>query len=512
MMSQSLAGSVQTQGIFQGKPCPNDPTSFRGWLTARCDNVKEDIQGSCVGLLWRQCVCFPSPAWFMVYLSPCSQWFQLFLSLFPGPGAPTTLQQRANCMSQLECLLSGMRSALLTVTQLKLRVVFLQDNFIQTPYHSLSDNDLSQMTCSAALGVVAGAVFETLAEAVPALTELQLRGCCWDAATDAFGEFCPLLATLDVQALHVPIIALRSVSKQLPNLSSLRVRNKLASSSCELSLSTYINAVCRAVKYCNRLARLQIILNHGMKISCKNWGLLPASLTHLHLICECDINFRPVSMDQLSFGVQELSLETVPFKKLAALVSRFPNLTSLTSSWSKKLLQLSCPDEDNHKALALLKDTFLIKKLQLNLPQLFISGTCAEIQALLLWMPVNSSIIKVHLELKDNGRLTCLNYLARVFPEISILVLDWEVVDWEDWSLDVEDFKPLAAHLDNLHLPSELPLTTDLLLELSRVLENLSLCEYQESEDVDHHFLQDVMWKMGRNVQFLCDASDDLDD
>ncbi|MEW5316045.1 MAG: hypothetical protein WDW38_007435 [Sanguina aurantia] len=144
-----------------------------------------------------------------------------------------------------------------------------------------------QFTCPNGLAVVSGGVFAILANAVPNLRELNLCGCCWDAAIPSFGLACPHLIQLDFEALSVPVEALMNLPANLPNLTSLGIMNYDAGAADQPQLAAYLDAFLPTTQQCARLANLDIELGEYPSLTCQpdTWALIPTGLQHLCCAC-----------------------------------------------------------------------------------------------------------------------------------------------------------------------------------------------------------------------------------
>lgn len=136
-----------------------------------------------------------------------------------------------------------------------------------------------------------GIVFASLAMAVPKLEALQLLGCCWDAASPAFGASCPRLSSLRIEALHVPMSALQDFGTRLPHLTTLALcyHNDQRNEETEMVFE-YMNAVLSVAQCCSKLTMLDIDFSQRITLECKflSWGLLPQSLWNLRCSCAVD--------------------------------------------------------------------------------------------------------------------------------------------------------------------------------------------------------------------------------
>ncbi|MEW5319234.1 MAG: hypothetical protein WDW38_010399 [Sanguina aurantia] len=231
----------------------------------------------------------------------------MMVTLASGPKTASVSSQRSTCLSQVRCILTGAGEALSGVTTLTL------------------DRRRSTRAQRDGLASMLGAVFSSLAPALPSLQHLRLEGQCWEAALRAFGASCPRLVSLWVAADTVPVAALHGFSTHLPDLESLTICGHGMSDREEDSrITPFLDTALAETRGCARLTSLVLDLP-SMVLRCRrsSWSGLPAGLTRFH--CPCLVRDSP-EFGRLVRRVPRLLLYRCPFSTMLELQDHFPVL------------------------------------------------------------------------------------------------------------------------------------------------------------------------------------------
>lgn len=342
------------------------------------------------------------------------------------------------------------------------------------------------------LGLVSGGVFAMLAAGVPNLRELKLRGCCWDAALSTFGLACPHLIKLDFEALNVPLEALESFGKDLPNLVFVSIMNRVVETSSRRKLGRYLDAFLPTTQQCLQLSRLEIEFKEGTKVACQpdTWALIPADLKHLR--CGCYMEASP-SFDALIRRVPSLSLEVPPCDTLQQIFHEFPILEKVEFlSTCGEAVYVICdgdpPQQDDNNnvddgffdypfKLSDVKQRLLSGRFSLTCHSMSFTGSALEVRDVFQWLPTFSGVGMVEIVFEGNNAPPCMEHVVRLFPRVHQLILGGSFVGRGVWDI-MEALGPLAAlpklGILTLRCP-QLALTLDSLTQLCVSLPRLKV-------------------------------------
>lgn len=395
--------------------------------------------------------------------------------------------QRSTCLSQVRCILTGAGEALSGVTTLTLDVHHLGPRCGgHAPSGHARGSSAKRRRSTRAqrdgLASMLGAVFSSLAPALPSLQHLRLEGQCWEAALRAFGASCPRLVSLWVAADTVPVAALHGFSTHLPDLESLTICGHGMSDREEDSrITPFLDTALAETRGCARLTSLVLDLP-SMVLRCRrsSWSGLPAGLTRFH--CPCLVRDSP-EFGRLVRRVPRLLLYRCPFSTMLELQDHFPVLEEFDTAEEGDFggaVALRCSDfQDDHRGAAL-QQRLLTKPLRLDCA-MGVHGTCGEIHALLGWLPALPDVWSVTVCFEQGEeQVLCLEQLACTFPGAWCVMLTGERSfpagsdsDEEepgvDASTELDFYAPLTAFpgLTSLYLSVEgMTLTTGDMLQL----------------------------------------------
>lgn len=338
----------------------------------------------------------------------------------------------------MDCLLSGMGSALARVRDLKLEVVYqncrsqpllstdtvLFESVRDRKYPSRSARPpLPPMTTYLAdLQPVMGAVFSKLAMCVSRVHTLDLVGYCDCAALQIFGLACPLLRTLYVEPLDVRMSVLGGLSDRLPNLRRLVLRNRHLGSTNRMQLAVYLDLLLRELSHCQHLRELVIDVPVSVRCAPASWDLLPPSLECL----KCN-TFTVLSPQHVALfrRLRCLHLAQLPCEDLMSLLESYPLLQELQLS-TKIPLRMICPDMGSTSRTAMLSDRFLDGKFKLSCSRMMLEGSSRDIANTLRCLPQLSSVRCVNLKFTGeiDAGLQSLRLMPHVFPNMHSRTLE----------------------------------------------------------------------------------------
>lgn len=458
-----------------------------------------------------------------------------FLLFRAGPGTQTVAQQLSFCTNEMQCLLSEMKGAIQGVKSLTLKVVHRRvilrqlrmaasSLTVQTtlkPKHHRQQRQQQQrglrskaaveqyqaqkfeesfppkpfaMTCPVELGTVCGSVFAMLADSVPNLRKLCLRGCCWDAALNAFGISCPLLDTLDIEVPHVPVQALRDFGKHLPNLVSVTAGNRrCVCKSDEPHIGLWMDIFLPSTQHCRRLTSLSLEFPAGCTLTCQPdvWKHVPTSLKHL----QCGILL--VQSDAFLELIRQMPSLCMEADSVGDLCQLFQHATLLErlEIMDSQAASLHCGGDESAPApsgLTMLKERFINGRFSLVCGGMSFIGTDEDVREVFKWLPQIPGIRQVELVCVGSMQPRCLEDVQRLFPEVREIILEGSEGDEGEW--DMEVLKPLATMSAVEHLELQCPqlvLTLPGLVQLCSSMEGLrelllgaDLCEDLNESDI----------------------------
>lgn len=404
-------------------------------------------------------------------------------------------------------LLTGLEHALSKITRLTLKVIHTRS---QQPLHDNQQQEkMQEQKEQHEVGTVSRGVFGPLAHFVLNLQQLDLCGCCWDAALPAFGSACTELVCLTLQAPFVPLAALHEFGTHLPELRTVVISSRSYQSVIHAQLSAYVDALLRELQQCMHLDFLIIDFptDADFTLVCtpERWGMLPESLRFLAFGCFVETS-----------GPYELLIRTVPFlavqdspyvqqanehsddgdsdgeaadddgDDLSGVFKQFPFLEYLKITSSDFIMWIRYPDApcwvDNFK------DRLLEQEFILDCFDMGVGGTSGEMFDMLSWLPPFPSTMGVTLEFHGGPQLSFLDRVPHVFPDVVSVILTGTLASSGSPAMNMEFFRPLTELplLTNLHLLCpQLTLMTLGLAQLCSSLPALQLLEYKSCTSVD---------------------------
>lgn len=241
-----------------------------------------------------------------------------------GEESSTTAQQLSACHAQMAHLLSEMGTAMHSVTKLTLEVTH-QGPTTTTPLTQaplLLDTTLEQarqereQQLDTRIRTVSVGVLSSLPAAVPNLTTLSLRGSqTCDVAMKLFGDSCPLLVALEVEAIEVPYSAIQCFSWYLPNLTTLTLWSRAAREPSQWRLANFLDVVFTRAWQSKTLTALHLDFLPSITLRTDSgcWDTLPKSLEFVR--CTCKIAYSG-GYEALVRRVPRLSLWHCPIESL----------------------------------------------------------------------------------------------------------------------------------------------------------------------------------------------------
>ncbi|MEW5312929.1 MAG: hypothetical protein WDW38_004527 [Sanguina aurantia] len=372
-----------------------------------------------------------------------------------------------------------------------------------------------QTVCPPGLRELLEGLFSGLAAGVPALTELVLRGCCWDAALPAFGGHCMRIVSLDVQADNVPVQTLEGLGQILPSLADVTIRCNTCDSDHEQQLGLYMDALLPQLQRCTHLHTLRIGFTDDITLTCQpDCWRLPAGLQHLGLGCFVESSDP---LQQLLHRVPSLCLQDSPCEELLEVFQQFPLLVALEVLSSNRTVWLHCSEggashaKNDHPTawLPLLQHRFLTERFALTCMDLGLVGTCKQVRDTLAWLPDIPSVIRLFVDF-EGGResyVHCLTEVPRRFPEARDVELSGEPT-WPSLpGMGVAFLQPLEACPDLARLRllcPALPLTTHGLARLCEAFQSPELLHFVLREGVDREALEAAILELERNITVVC--------
>lgn len=349
-------------------------------------------------------------------------------------------EQQMICLHQITCLLTRMGKAVRNARKLTLAVQLLGD----AAQASTCDSSQQQQHANTLVNPVGHehilqTAFRFLALAVPRLQELRLQGRCSRTALDSFGASCPQLTCPHVHALDVPVTALHNLALHLPRLTSVTVWSTDISKEDESRLGVYMDVFLSLIQHCAWLTALHIEFPKHVVLPCDatSWAFLPGHLQHLRCAC-----VEPVS-DGFNRRIRQIPSLSMPHlprgcADVKLLLLSFPQLKRFVASAAAILLQWTTQRSMITQRLA-------VAGFELDCWSVNVLGTCREVCVMLAWLPPFSLIKRVRLMFTGTARVTCLEHLARVFPNLETLWLGLEAGGEANLQLGQSFLSPLLA-------------------------------------------------------------------
>lgn len=333
--------------------------------------------------------------------------FQACLSdsspLASGTLDPSPDQQLANCTRQMMSVLSSLGAGLHSLTHLKLYISALPPHLSSSQSATNSDKGIHTYfdpACQDDVAHVPATICAMLAAAVPNLQSLSLGGVCVDVALPVFGSSCPLLSSLQVEAVLVPLCSLEGINVWFPNMARFTIHTTSPGARQQCSLyfgrlvERYVNDALPLLYACSKLKRLQLDMNPKDRgaghtrlcvvVTCTQqaWDSLPASLDEF----ECDTHVEHLlAATSFLHRIRSLALEDLPCNSLTEMLLQAPLLERLAIT-SEDPLWLMWQEDITPSELESLKAQFL-RGFQLSCESFNIYGSCKDVQDLTAWLP-----------------------------------------------------------------------------------------------------------------------------
>lgn len=406
-------------------------------------------------------------------------------------------------------LLQGMGQAISSVTKLTLRMEHefpIKRN--QRPVRIVSGLEPPH-PCPVPFAIITHTLCTMLAAAVPALTSLVLAGCCRDAAFPAFGSACPLLHTLQLEAISMPLTALTDLGVHLPRLNYCVLTCPFGWTDGD-SMVEYVGGLLAALERAINLRMLSLKEFDGQKLwmLCKpgSWQRVPPNLIVLRSSCEIHNIHNAVALLSKLLSLEMTS--TSGLLNLADILRAAPRLVRATIPTGQQIT-VSCDGEndggESGPDVALLRNR-LLRGLDFHVRSLGLEGWWECVQSALAVLPPLPCVTHCTIEFGGVPEPFFLAQVARVFPNVTNL----KVQSHSDLLGDPETaavlLGPLMAckHLGKLMVCVQLTHDVDSLVELILSMPVLKVFTYTESEGANPTELEDLLYALGRNMS-VCD-------
>lgn len=342
-----------------------------------------------------------------------------------GRPGPTLGQQLAALESQMAELVHGMGAAMKSVLFV---TIWFRHNHIRSGRSSAkaitTSNDTQIPTaagCPASFAVAARTVCTLLAEALPCLCQLSLQGCCRDPAFASFGASCPDLTYLQVEALSLPIKALKSITTHLPQLHSLSLTSPYLCPDGP-QLMEYVEESLLALQPSTLINSFDLRFRMNTPLVCKPgcWLQLPPNLHAFHSSCE----IRGILHATALLGaIRDLFLaQPLRLDELLQILSLAPQLQKLYLFTDPACL-MQCGREDIMSGIALLRER-LLTGLELCLSSIHLVESSGSLAAVLTAMPAHVNLARrCVLTFSFDPQPQCMAEVARVFRGLYELTL-----------------------------------------------------------------------------------------
>lgn len=440
--------------------------------------------------------------------------FHCTLHTFPlshpptGRTSPSLAQQISTCTSQMTDLVAGASQAFISVHRLILHVQHAQIKSSGCPRACNNISSDSLATCPTSFSSITRAVCPLLAAALPSLRWYAVEGCCMDAAFDAFGAFCPQLSLVQVDAVTVPIRALRDINRSLPNLKTVDLR---APQSCpgNSRLSAYVGACLDLLQTSTSLTSLALGFDETVCLECKpgQWNKVPVNLHSFRSLCAVNsLNNSPLLLGKLKI----LYMHSYPSLDLLLLLQTAPGLQRLGFTPSTKTTNkftILCDEEDTMQTIMLLKER-IHGGLLFQVPVLDLDGTFESVQAVLSCLPPLPMTQYLGVTFDDAWEGVpspdCLAHISRVCPNITTFAM-WHFKASEDTWTGMQLLGPLTgiASLQHLRIILQTQISSAELAELClsmAALESVGFCRSWLA-GVDDDALKAELNKGGRDIK-----------
>lgn len=393
-------------------------------------------------------------------------------------------------------LVQGMGTALQSVTDLTLKVShdLIRSSRTKGKYTRSRPPENSP----ASFAMITRTVCMQLAAALPALQALRVEGCCRDAAFHAFGSSCPLVTLLQVEAITLPIKALKDIHQNFPGLINFTLASPAA---CESNsqLGMYVGAALQALQACTSLTRLELAFN-GNWVECKpgRWTKVPQSIREL--VCHGvmgGLEYAPELLGLLHILTIKYSFMLEPLKILGATSERLQHFSIHDPS---KAVVVLCYGGGLQQGLSLLRKRVLAG-LEFSVPMLTLMGSA--LQVTIAALPTLPTVCKCKLDFFNLSEPLVLEHVARVFPHLDELCLEADSLWLENAMMGMQVLEPLVGctFLVKLSLHLKIALSATGLAALFARMPALKLLSCSKSVGVDVPHLQMLLAAQGSVVQ-----------
>ncbi|MEW5315776.1 MAG: hypothetical protein WDW38_007182 [Sanguina aurantia] len=315
------------------------------------------------------------------------------------------------------------------------------------------------------------ALSDILASSLPALTDLQVEGRFSGEALSVFGDSCPQLRGLQMEAITVPVTAFDDVGLLCPGLASVTLTSPqgVVYRSHKLNsqrLMNYVDLALRALEPCTSLTTLVLDFDKDAELrhSAKQWRHIPANLSKFVATCKVhDIAHAP----GLLRGLRSLSLTRLEkTQDMYKIMGCAPGLREFSLSETNMSEQCLLTPER-----VLWFQARLSAGLQLRVDWIrFAEPDDPEHDgiAMLAKLPTLEHVRSCTLTYTVKPNVNCLEHVARVFPNLTQLHLRAPMHSIAMGDMDMGVLQPLAkcAHLERLGVLMEVKYTTSRLAAL----------------------------------------------
>lgn len=362
-----------------------------------------------------------------------------------GGIGPSLEKQCSSSRAKLDEILLGLGPALHSITAFTLKVQHNHEVFVsrcmQEPLTILSGKRAP--CCPPSFSKLTHAVCCTLAEALPALQELCLQGCCRDAAFSAFGSSCQNLTHVQVEAVAVPASTLHSMATSLPSLKCFTLTSASVKE-VDNELTLYVDACLQALHTSKSMTKLVLDFDNKVLLARPGaHGVVPPNL--VEFVCHCQIDnvtLAPELLRRLHTLVLIPNDASLVDGNIFNILKASPHLQMLSIKGLPKLI-INCDGEATESDIPYLQAR-LLAGLQLVTPSLRLYGSKQNVAKILALLPILSRVQNCTIEyIATQG--PCLDDVARVFPNLSLLHLRCDSLLTSSKGVGTELLDTLAA-------------------------------------------------------------------
>lgn len=396
-------------------------------------------------------------------------------------------------------LTEGLGGALRSLQTLNITV---QHNVLASSRHQASTRNNKTSLVFAATSVITQTMCKSLAAVTPSLTYLSVNGGCFDAAFSDFGAYCPHLKHLKMEAINVPIKALKSLHTKIPNLVCFGLKSRTVHHKAN-ELEDYVGAVLCELSSLTSLTEIDLDFDDERifpKLCSRSWLSSSEKLCKLAMHC----NLHHVSSAAALFrSIHELSITSnngCLYTNIFDILIAAPCLLHVSLTGYKTFV-FNCNDNRTITSILPLAERIL-GGLLVDISKIRLQGKGGNVLEVLAALPSLLGVQSCTLICDMQREPLLLPSMARVFPNLGDLNLTVSSCFPEHSAIEVQHLINLAEFrsIKNLKLLVGIKHVTSDLARLCLSLPSLKTLAYCCKEGISLKRLRAQLDAQGQHI------------